>query len=441
MKAPWQKKLQERIADFELDEPAGLWEAIEERRKAAPLPVAPSPAHNPAVRILLPALRIRTVAAAVALLVAFGGLMLLLAGSGDSTETGPDAVYARTEPTAATDCRQPEAATADNIAYDAPTAHTPGLHTPAIAGHAIENTGNHVSPTGASPSGQPRQSADTATPTVGDSLPPTPASARPQPDPDNTATKPRKAVDNGYNDNYRNYASANRDRVRKLTFGLYASGGNAASINRTSSPQPAAVPGAGPGNCSWNDNPMLGILLFNRGSELTTSIKHRQPVRFGLSVRYDITDRLGIESGLTYTKLDSDTREGSEKHYFLGNRTLHYIGLPLNLKYRLLSWKFIDLYASAGGMVEKCVSASHTRHYVIESVMTSSETDHFKVRPLQWSLNAAAGVQFRLTKFMGLYAEPGLSYYFDDGSDIRTIYKEKPLNFNLNLGLRFNFGE
>lgn len=39
-----------------------------------------------------------------------------------------------------------------------------------------------------------------------------------------------------------------------------------------------------------------------------------------------------------------------------------------------------------------------------------------------------------------MYVEPGISYYFDDGSPISTIYKEKPVNFNLNLGLRFTFG-
>ena len=69
--------------------------------------------------------------------------------------------------------------------------------------------------------------------------------------------------------------------------------------------------------------------------------------------------------------------------------------------------------------------------------MKSSETDDIKVKPLQWSVNASAGVQFRLTKFMGVYAEPGIAYYFDDGSEIKTIYKEKPVNFNLNLGVRF----
>ena len=42
---------------------------------------------------------------------------------------------------------------------------------------------------------------------------------------------------------------------------------------------------------------------------------------------------------------------------------------------------------------------------------------------------------------VGVYVEPGVSYYFDDRSPLSTIYKEKPLNFNLNLGVRYTIGK
>ena len=35
------------------------------------------------------------------------------------------------------------------------------------------------------------------------------------------------------------------------------------------------------------------------------------------------------------------------------------------------------------------------------------------------------------------YAEPGVVYYFDDGSNVNTIRKEHPFNFNIQLGVRF----
>ena len=50
-----------------------------------------------------------------------------------------------------------------------------------------------------------------------------------------------------------------------------------------------------------------------------------------------------------------------------------------------------------------------------------------------------AGVQFSLSPLIGIYLEPGAIYYFDNGSDIETVYSDRPLNFNLNLGIRFSF--
>lgn len=49
-------------------------------------------------------------------------------------------------------------------------------------------------------------------------------------------------------------------------------------------------------------------------------------------------------------------------------------------------------------------------------------------------------MQLDITRHIGVYIEPGISYYFDNNSDVRNIYKDRPLNFNLNIGLRFTFG-
>ena len=46
-------------------------------------------------------------------------------------------------------------------------------------------------------------------------------------------------------------------------------------------------------------------------------------------------------------------------------------------------------------------------------------------------------MQFDVLDNVGIYAEPGVSYHFDDHSSLQTIYKEKPLNFNLNVGIRY----
>ena len=145
-------------------------------------------------------------------------------------------------------------------------------------------------------------------------------------------------------------------------------------------------------------------------------VHHRQPVRFGLSLRYRLTDRWSVESGLSYTRLSSDITTIIEDVTTVTEQRLNYIGLPLNISYDLWRSRYFGLYVSGGGMIEKCLDAS----------------------PWQFSLNGAAGAEYKLTDFFSLYAEPGIGYYFKDGSSTPTIYKDHPLNFNLSFGLRFN---
>ena len=145
-------------------------------------------------------------------------------------------------------------------------------------------------------------------------------------------------------------------------------------------------------------------------------IHHRQPIRFGLSLRYQLDDRWSVESGLSYTRLSSDITTVEAGMTTVTEQRLNYIGLPLNVGYDLWKKRTFGLYVTAGGMIEKRLGAT----------------------PWLFSLNAAAGAEYRLNDHFSLYAEPGLGYYFPDGSATPTIYQDRPLNFNLSLGLRFH---
>ena len=197
-------------------------------------------------------------------------------------------------------------------------------------------------------------------------------------------------------------------------------------------------------------NPQLGVYnnsyysqyFYNRQvPNPKTEYTHHLPVRFGLNVAYRLTDRLSIESGLSYTQLSSDLKDGTEENYSTGSQELNYVGIPVNLKYRVLARRHFRLYASAGVLAEQCVSGKVTQKTVLGETTAKTEEGRVATKPQQLSVNAAVGVQFDLSGNVGIYAEPGLSYYFDDGSSLSTIYKEKPLNFNLNIGLRFTVGK
>lgn len=181
------------------------------------------------------------------------------------------------------------------------------------------------------------------------------------------------------------------------------------------------------------------VTLFSDEKDLNTEVRHRQPVRAGVSFRYDLGRRWSIETGLTYTMLSSDIDAGSEFRRCLIERKLHYIGIPLNASYDFLQKKRWSMYATAGGMLEKCVSGREVAEYVSNGVTSSTDTHEISVRELQWSVNAAVGAEFNFTPLIGIFAEPGVSWFFDNGSQIETIYQDRPFNFNFRVGLRFSF--
>lgn len=173
--------------------------------------------------------------------------------------------------------------------------------------------------------------------------------------------------------------------------------------------------------------------------EEITETHHDLPVRIGLTLQYPLTDRFSLESGLMYTFLSSkqsvivpDTRRT------VCSYRLHYLGIPLTVKYRLNRSSFhgFDAYLSAGGALEKCVAGSE-RTIVFNSdsrtITDASSPEH----PWQWSLTAGAGLQYRPTPALGIYLEPGLTFYPRSRTTLPIIYRDRPLQFNLTLGLRF----
>lgn len=182
------------------------------------------------------------------------------------------------------------------------------------------------------------------------------------------------------------------------------------------------------------------FVVYNQ-PEVETKYSHKLPVKFGVSFRYGFNDRLGIESGLTYTLLNSTftTAAGATNGITTGKQTLHYIGIPLNVTYNIIGTRLFNVYASAGGAVEKAVGG----HFETTGHVGGqhSETNRIALKPkeLQWSFNASAGAQVNILNQLGLFVEPGISYRIPNGSHVRSIYTDKQLDFSIGFGIRFNF--
>lgn len=234
---------------------------------------------------------------------------------------------------------------------------------------------------------------------------------------------------------------------RGLSIGLGAAGaGSSSSMDKF---EPRAVMGSNPlegeaGTVGWADDRILtsaGTIVFNQ-PEVNDSYSHKMPVKLGLTARYAFTNLLGIESGLTYSLLQSDIKRGSESTtgaWSSSDQTLHYLGVPLNLTFNFLNSRYVDIYASAGGMMEFGVKGSIKTTDHLHNSMTSTHQNAITPKGLLWSVNATAGVQVNVLPSLGIYVEPGMSHHFKNDRQPRSSYTDRPTNFALGFGLRYTF--
>ena len=157
-----------------------------------------------------------------------------------------------------------------------------------------------------------------------------------------------------------------------------------------------------------------------------------QPISFGLSVNIPISSKFSVSTGVVYTRLSSDFTSIANSLVYERQQKLHYVGIPLTVQYNVWQWYGLNVYATAGGQADFNVKAYMTT----EGTETKLEKDN-----LQWSVNAALGVQYNFIPQLGIYVEPGIKHYFDNGSHIQNYFKYKPTNFNLQLGVRVNLGK
>lgn len=167
-------------------------------------------------------------------------------------------------------------------------------------------------------------------------------------------------------------------------------------------------------------------------SDLYEETKHHQPISVGMQAGFHLFPKLKLSTGLVYTKVSSDFISGVSDTRTVSTQDLHYIGIPLNLSYSVWEYKGLHTYVTAGG--EGAVNIkNHTE--------TDGEVKESKRDKMQWSTNASVGIQYDFIPQLGVYVEPGMKYYFDNGSQIENIFKDKKLNFNIQFGLRFNVGK
>ena len=151
---------------------------------------------------------------------------------------------------------------------------------------------------------------------------------------------------------------------------------------------------------------------------------HRMPLIVGLSVKYPVTDKLGITTGLDYSLYSSAFTYPTGKKIQL----VHYLGIPVRLDWTFTSGKWFDVYLGAGVKGDLCMSATLAGNAI------DKDGPAFR-------LLGVGGMQFNATSHLGVYVEPGLSWTLPSERRILSTYNsEHPWMFSVATGVRFNLG-
>lgn len=427
MKTNWQKDIHDRLGSYEKDAPEGLWEGIS--RELPKLNDGGMLTHKPQRTAKFGMWRVAGVAAAASVALVIGYNFLGNSAKDNiniatNTTKHPNMLASSQKPLG----NEPTGVSADqtthsedNLLSEQPKLANASTEQPTLASASTETDVKEISSKEENSKEENKQ----------------------------TETKPAKREDSyvlphnpdnnllAFND--MTERRGDEDAPSRWSVSTGAMGGLGASGTTTAYGDHLVL--SSPGVADTKDSPMLDMNTINRDIETKTEYDHHLPIRIGLSVAYALTDRLSISSGLTYTRLSSDIKDTSRESKYIGEQRLHYVGIPVNVSYKVASSRWISLYGTAGVLAEKCVSGTTDEGYVENNTMKYTNTHDISSKPLQMSVNAGVGIQFDFIDNVGIYAEPGLSYYFDDGSALQTIYKEKPLNFNLNVGVRFRLSK
>ena len=165
---------------------------------------------------------------------------------------------------------------------------------------------------------------------------------------------------------------------------------------------------------------------------------HYMPISFSLALKYKLSNRFSLETGLSYSRLKSEFEMGSNGNTIKEQQTIHYLGIPVKGICNMYTGKAWSLYGSLGVTMEIPIYSPFNTNYYLHGALEATDKTTLRV-PWQWSVGTGLGLQYNLTPSIGLFAEPSLQYYIPTGSDIETYRTEHPFTFSLPLGIRFTW--
>lgn len=155
---------------------------------------------------------------------------------------------------------------------------------------------------------------------------------------------------------------------------------------------------------------------------LPKTVSHNNPISIGLEINRELTSGLSVASGIDMSLYHS-RYSNSEKSVI---QSAYYLGIPLRLDWTVWHNGPVSVWFGGGGKVDRLVYGKFG-------------TDRIKDDTLNWSIIGDLGIQYDLSKNVGVFLAPEVSYYFKPENPVIQTYRtENPLMFTVGAGLRFS---
>ena len=174
------------------------------------------------------------------------------------------------------------------------------------------------------------------------------------------------------------------------------------------------------------------------GGKMEAQYEYQLPITVQVLLSRQLSQRLSFETGLSYTRLSSTINTGSSQAYIQERQRIHYLGVPFRLGIQWYHRAHLSLYSSAGVMLELPIRGITDINHIDNGNSTFHKENSLNV-PCQFSTTLGLGLQYDFTPHLGIYLEPSLQYFVDDGSDIKTYRTEHPFSITLPLGIRLRW--
>jgi hypothetical protein len=202
-------------------------------------------------------------------------------------------------------------------------------------------------------------------------------------------------------------------------------------------------------NSYYYDNPVPGAGFGqdkNPGSEAAynlltpadySDIVHYLPVTLSVTADFPVGQNTSLETGLSYTYLYSRYSR-NDRLVYRGTLQQHYVGIPVNLRYKIWQNDTWNFYLLGGASVEKGIRAIYKQDIEQQNGVVQHTNVYNSIAGLQFSAQGGAGFSYRLQNNLQLFGEPRLIYYFKNNQPLSSR-TENPVIFGLNLGVRMQF--